>query len=227
MGFEDHEGTEVAGGKHVVPDGVAVEELDGGKKKLSETCPEDLAALLEKKQVRPVYDKMVEAIVEEGKTRNMFGKWQDEEFVSIVDLFSEEFGEVGVKVALCKRKSGSGSKRWLEFIDVDEVPTYVPQFDVSNLSGQKIKTMYTTLEFPSGVAVEELKRWGKARSRLQEKCPIYVQKLLESKGLEEEYNALVEDVATQCKGEKKVYVANEDRVVGYLVWLLTYSLRHV
>ena len=34
---------------------------------------------------------------------------------------------------------------------------YAPQFDVSNFSGQVIKTVYKKLQFPNGVAVEELK----------------------------------------------------------------------
>lgn len=191
MPFEDHEGTEVAKGNHVVPKGVAVEELDGGKKKLSEKCPPELKELLEEKDLVSIYDKMVAAVVEEGATRSMFGKWQDAEFDSILDLFRDEFAEKGVKVALCKRSSGSGTYRWLEFIDVDVAENYVPQYDVGNYSGQVIKTMYTTLQFPNGVAVEELKQWGDARQRLKEKIPIYVEKLIDSKYLKPEYDALV------------------------------------
>jgi hypothetical protein len=96
--------------------------------------------------------------VEESSTCSFFGKWKDQEFIAILDLFKEDFGEQGVKVALCKRRSNSGSFCWLEFIDVDEQPMYVPQFDVANLSGQVIKTCYSTLAFPYGVVVEELKQ---------------------------------------------------------------------
>ena len=44
------EGKEVVNGNHAVPPGVAVEVLDGGKKKLSKECPEDLEKLLLKKE---------------------------------------------------------------------------------------------------------------------------------------------------------------------------------
>mmetsp|Transcript_10460 Transcript_10460/g.14816 ORF Transcript_10460/g.14816 Transcript_10460/m.14816 type:complete len:278 (+) Transcript_10460:33-866(+) len=195
------EGTEVAGGKHVVPTGVAVEELDGGKKKLSKECPPDLKLLLQKKALVLTYDKMVDAIVSESNTRSVFGKWKDKEFVSIIDLFRDEFAEQGVKVALCKRTSSGGTVRWLEFIDVEVVGNYVPQYDVANLSGQVIKTCYTTLEFPKGVVVEELKEWG-GRKKLQEKIPPHVQKFLEDKDLFDEYDALVQACVDEGVGAK-------------------------
>jgi len=191
MSDVDAEGKDVAGGKHVVPPGVAVEELDGGKKKLSKECPQDLALLLQKKNLIMTYDKMVDAIVSESNTRNLFGKWKDEEFASIVDLFRDDFAKQGIKVALCKRSSGSGTKRWLEFIDIEVAGNYVSQYDVANQSGQTIKTCYTTLEFPNGVAVEELKQWN-GRKLLKDKIPPHVQKMLEDKDLFDEYDALVE-----------------------------------
>ena len=199
----DTEGTQVAGGRHVVPEGVAVEELDGGKKKLSEQCPPELRKLLETKDLMATYEAMVKAVVEEGSTRGFFGKWHDREFDSIVDVFREEFAEKGVRVALCKRKSGDGNFRWLEFIDIDLLgDTYIPQYDVSNFSGQVIKTCYTKLEFPNGVAVEELKQYGKARNRLREKIPAHVESLLKKKDLMEEYQALVDHCAEAGIGQK-------------------------
>ena len=77
--------------------GTPVEELDGGKKKLADECPPLLEALLQNKGCKPVYNKLVQAIVEESNTRNVFGKWRDEEFVSILELFQEEFAEYGIK----------------------------------------------------------------------------------------------------------------------------------
>lgn len=195
-------GTQVAKGKHVVPDGVAVEELDGGKKTLAEICPPPLAALLGKKGLRSVYDKMVQAIVEESRTRNVFGTWKDEEFVSIVDLFRDEFAEKGVKVVLCKRKSGSGTFRWLEFIDTEVVKDYIPQYDVENHSGQVVKTIYTTLEFPYGVSVEQLKNYGNGKKKLKEKMPIYVEKMLTDKNLISEYDTLINACITEGVGSR-------------------------
>jgi hypothetical protein len=171
--------------------------LDGGKKKLADECPPALKELLEAKDLMPVYNKLVEAIVEEGKTRSMFGMWRDGEFVSILDLFEEDFGEKGVKVALCKRKSGSGTFRWLEFIDVDVAKDYVPQYDVGNLSGQVIKTCYTTIEFPNGVAVEKLNQHGKKRNKLKEKIPTLVEDMMLRKGLMVEYHAFIDAI---CQG---------------------------
>lgn len=108
---------------------------------------------------------------------------------------------------LCKRKSQNGTYRWLEFIDIDTLKgKYVPQFDVSNLSGQVIKTAYTKLQFPNGVAVEELKEW-KGRKRLKEKVPIYVLKMMECHNLTMEYEQMIDHVieagvSSNCKNWK-------------------------
>jgi len=118
-------------------------------------------------------------------------------------LFQEDFAEKGVKVALCKRKSGSGTYRWLEFIDTDVVSDYVPQYDVANLSGQVVKTCYTTIEFPNGVAVEKLKRYGNARKKLKEKMPVFVENMMIKKNLINEYNAIVDDFCEAGVGKMK------------------------
>lgn len=91
--MENEGGTYVAKGKYVVPNGVAVEELDGGKKKLSDECPAEARLLLESNNLVLVYDKMVAAIVQETNTRSVFGKWKDKESVSIMELFRDEFAE--------------------------------------------------------------------------------------------------------------------------------------
>lgn len=82
----------------------------------------------------------------------MTGRWKDQEFNSVLDQFRDDFAAKGVKVAFCKRKSLNGHRRWLEFIDVEKSGgSYVPQFDIDNMSGQVINTCYTKLEFPNGV----------------------------------------------------------------------------
>ena len=85
---------------------------------------------------------------------HMLGTWKDRQFVSVMEAFRDDFADHGIRMVLCKRKSGdfgNKSKRWIEFIDVDITKnTYVPQFDVANLSGQVIKTWERTLEFPNG-----------------------------------------------------------------------------
>eukprot|EP00934_Nitzschia_sp_Nitz4_P002769 Nitzschia sp. Nitz4//scaffold237_size30108//11060//11902//NITZ4_007992-RA/size30108-processed-gene-0.19-mRNA-1//1//CDS//3329543506//2759//frame0 len=203
MTIEDATKTEVADSHHSHPKGVIVEELDGGKKKLSDVVPADLAALLEKKGLRAVYDRFVDKIVHSGKTRNMFGHWKDAEFVTILDLFHHEFTAGGVNVVLCKGQSDKVVKRWLEFIDLEEAKGYVPQFDVQHLSGQHIKTAYSTIEFPYGVAVEELKHWGRARYDISKKTPPMVEEMMKKKGLEDEYHALVDEVIRECEGHWK------------------------
>lgn len=192
----DAEGTLVAQGKYVVPKGVAVEELKNynGHRSLRDDCPEPVKELLAKKGLFDAYDKLVKALTEDRSLRGPLGKWRDAQVIGVVDLFRDEFTEKGVKVAFCKRGSAKASFRWLEFIDVDVVEgTYVPQHDLSNLSGQVIKTMYTELKFPNGVVVEELKQWN-GRKQLKETIPIYVEKMLEKKDLKEEYDQMIDHV---------------------------------
>jgi hypothetical protein len=189
-------GTEEAKGSHVVPKGVAVEELKnyGGQKDLRDKCPEDVQKMLTEKDLLDVYDKFVLSIASDRSTRGALGKWRDAQFISVLDQFRDDFTAKGVKVALCKRTSGCGTYRWLEFIDVEALDgIYVPQFDVANLSGQIIKTCYTKIEFPNGVAVEELKQWG-GRKKLKEKIPIHVERMLEKHDLLKEYNQMIDHV---------------------------------
>jgi len=193
-GFND--GEEVADGKHVVPNGVAIEELKNyrGHKELRNTTPEGVVEMLQPKYLMGVYDKFVQSVYDEKTTRSSFtGKWKNAEFASILDAFREDFADKGVKVVLCKRSSGSGSYRWLEFIDVEVAGDYVPQYDVSNRSGQVIKTVYKRLKFPEGVAVEELKEWN-GRKKLKERIPIRVEKMLDKYDLRKEYDQMVDHV---------------------------------
>lgn len=186
-------GTSVASGSYIIPDGVAVEPLKNynGHKDLKNKCPDDVNKLLSKKGLFNVYDQFVQEIYDTKTTRGLWGKWKDEQFISILDQFKDEFADAGVKVVLCKRKSGNGSYRWLEFIDVDIMSNYVPQYDVSNFSGQIIKTCYTKLNFPNGVAVEQLKDWS-GRKKLKEKIPIYVLKMMKSHDLTREYDQMID-----------------------------------
>ena len=89
-----------------------------GHKDLKDKCPEDVRALLEEKDLFDVYDKFVQTIVDTKNTRGATGKWQDAQFISILDQFRDDFTAKGIKICFCKRKSGSkvGSYRWLEFL---------------------------------------------------------------------------------------------------------------
>jgi len=203
QGFE--RGSLVAEDTYLVPEGVAVEELKnyGGHKDLKNTCPDEVRVLLTKKSLFDVYDKFVQSIVDTRNTRSsVLGKWKDAEFVGVLDQFSDDFAEKGVRVALCKRTSGKRTYRWLEFIDVDAMgDAYEPQYDYSNRSGQIIKTCYTKLKFPNGVAVEELKSW-KGREKLKEKTPIYVEKMLDKYELRSEYDQMVSHFVEAGVGRK-------------------------
>ncbi|CAB9502595.1 hypothetical protein SEMRO_141_G065710.1 [Seminavis robusta] len=183
----------VAMGRHVVPAGVAVEELKNyaGEKDLKNLCPDSVLDMLTHKNLLHVYAKFVDSVVADRSTRGPLGKWKDAQFISVIDLFRDDFAKQGVKVALCKRCSGSGTFRWLEFIDRMVASDYVPQFDVANRSGQVITTVKYRLKFPNGVAVEELKQiFG--RKQLKEKIPVHVEKMLQDHNLMEEYHQLVD-----------------------------------
>uniref|UniRef100_A0A7S2VDG8 Uncharacterized protein n=1 Tax=Entomoneis paludosa TaxID=265537 RepID=A0A7S2VDG8_9STRA len=192
----DVEGTPVAKGKYIVPKGVAVEELKNfnGHRALRDECPEPVKELLVEKGLLDAYDKLVKALTGDRKIRTPLGKWRDAQVIGVVDLFRDDFAEKNVKIAFCKRQSGQGSFRWLEFIDIDIVGgTYAPQYDLGNYSGQVIKTMYSELKFPNGVAVEELKQWS-GRKMLKEGIPVYVERMLEKKDLMEEYEQMIDHV---------------------------------
>jgi len=193
--------SEIIEDKYTVPKGVAVEMIKNfnGKKDLLKDCPAEVRDLLHSKSAFEIYDKFVQTIYDDKNNRNALGRWKDAEFVSKVDLFRDEFAEKGIKVALCIRSSGK-NVRWLEFIDVDEVGNYVPQFDLGNMSGQYIRTAHTKLQFPNGVAVEELKQWG-GRDKLKEKLPYEVEKLLKKHNLMDEYHELVSDFVKSCGGK--------------------------
>jgi len=173
-----------------------VEELSNfnGQKDLVNNCPKSVRDLMSSKNAFDLYDKFVETVYQEKSTRGMLGVWKDDQFVSVLDAFRDDFAAKDLKVVLCKRTGAKGTYRWIEYIDVGMTGgVYVPQYDVSNFSGQVIKTAYRTLEFPNGVAVEKLSEWN-GRKKLQENIPIQVEKMLESHGLMDEYHRLVGDI---------------------------------
>ena len=105
----------------------------------------------------------------------------DEQFIFILDQFKDRFADAGVKVVFfSKCTSTNRSACWLEFIDVDIMSNYVPQFDVTNFSRKNNITKtcycYTKLKFPNGVltvSVAQLKDCS-GKEEAEEKIPIYV-----------------------------------------------------
>lgn len=187
-------GTYVAKGRYFIPKGVAVEQLNNynGHKQLKDSCPNDVQELLARKGLFDVYDQFVQEIYDTSETRGFLGKWKDAQFIHVLDRFSDAFASKGLRVVLCKRKSANGTYRWLEFIDVEVRDSYVPQFDVSNFSEQIIQTHFTKLQFPNGVAVEELK-YLKRRKEL-EIIPMHVKKMIEKHNLINEYEQMVDHI---------------------------------
>jgi hypothetical protein len=190
-------------GQHIVPKGVAIEMIKNfnGKKNLLKDCPKDVRDLLTDKGAFEVYDKFVQSIYDDKTTTNMLGRWKDTQFMYKVDVFTSDFAEKGIKIALCRHQDGRTATRWFEYIDVEEAGNYVPQYDQNNMSGQFIKTAYATLNFPNGVAVEELKQWG-GREKLKTGIPREVEKMLEKRGLVETYRALVQEVVASADKSK-------------------------
>lgn len=77
---------------------------------------------------------------------------------------------------------------------MDVASNYVPQYDVESHSGQVVKTIYTTLEFPYDVAVEQLQGgWCRnGMNTLKAKMPIYVKKMMAKKDLITEYDSMID-----------------------------------
>jgi len=80
----------------------------------------------------------------------------------------------------------------------------VPQYYVNNLSDQVIKTVYTTLKFPNGVAVEKLSAWS-SRKKLKDEIPPHVQEMMEQKGLMDEYEILVNHIVDAHNGDFRTW----------------------
>ena len=114
---------EVYDGKHTVPPGVGVEELDGGKKKLSRECPAEVKEILERHDLVDTYDKFVATIVESSNTRGFFGGWKDKEFETILSRYKDDFAEKGVKVAVEELDRYGGARKKLK----EEMPIYVKE----------------------------------------------------------------------------------------------------
>ena len=188
---------EVAQGRHTLPTGVVVKELKKfqGMKEFKNDCPNCVIDLLTTKELCDVYDCFVQAIYEDTTTQNPFGFWKDQQFVHVLELFRDEFITTGnVEAVLCKRRSSKAVYRWIEFIDRDVLGRneYVLQYDVSNWSGQSLKTYHAKLKFPHGIAVVQLQQWAGRKKLKQQSIPIYVQKLLTKYRLEQEYEQCID-----------------------------------
>ena len=161
---------------------------------------------MEKKGLLDEYEKFVQTISDTKTTRGLItGKWKDAQFEAVLDQFRDDFAEKGVKICFCKTTvaGDAGSYRWLEFVDVEALEEpYVSQFNVSNYSGQVIKTAYRHIQFPNGVAAEGLAQFG-GRKKLKDKIPIEVGNLLKKKDLMSEYEKLVDALVEGGRGDNR------------------------
>ncbi|CAB9520957.1 expressed unknown protein [Seminavis robusta] len=193
----DRKATTIGGGWYTVPlTGVAVEELSGVKK-ISDQCPHEVESLLVKNGAMPVYDAFINAIVKSKTTRNWADSWSSLEISTILAEYKDQFLSRGLKVVLCKIKPDSGnSLRWFEFIDINEQPGWVPQFDVLSLDGGTVLATNTnSLSFPKGVAVEAIMD----RKHVMERVPPPVKAMMENKGCMDLYMAMIA-ILCECAG---------------------------
>lgn len=113
-----------------------------------------------------------------------------------------------MSVTLNKRESAGGTHRWLEFIDRTKMPDYVSMYDISNMGGTEVKTMFTTLHFPLGVYVEQLKNWN-GRQELKDKIPPELAEFLQEKNARDDYDAMVDAVCATGAGFWKNFEAKK------------------
>lgn len=125
-----------------------------------------------------------------------------------METYRHDFGKRGMSVTLNKRVSAGGTHRWLEFIDRNKMPDYVSMYDISNMGGTEVKTMFTSLHFPLGVYVEQLKNW-KGRQELKDKIPPELAEFLQEKNARDDYDAMVEAVCATDPGFWKNFEAKK------------------
>lgn len=178
----------VAGGRHWVPIGVAVEEL-GELSKVTDDCPDDVRELLTEKGLMSTYGDFIETLAKKKSTRGWTSNWKGSEILTVMEDYAAVFKARGVKMVICKLKPDSGrSYRWFEYINVSVAPAYVAQYDMSNYGDEELGTVGTTLKFPNGVAVEKLSD----RKAVVEDVPESVRDLLEKKDCFDLYVSLVD-----------------------------------
>mmetsp|Transcript_37475 Transcript_37475/g.77728 ORF Transcript_37475/g.77728 Transcript_37475/m.77728 type:complete len:393 (-) Transcript_37475:72-1250(-) len=179
----------VAGGRHVVPPGVVVEEL-GEFSKFTDDCPAHVQKLLVEKGLWEAYLDFVEALSQSNSTRGFTDNWKGTQILKVMEDFVDVFAAKNIQLVLCKLKPDKGrSYRWFEFIDTTVATQYVPQYDMTNDDNdEELETAHMTLKFPKGVAVEPLTD----RKALVEQIPTSVRTLLEKKDCYELYITLVD-----------------------------------
>lgn len=203
----------------VLPLFVAGEELTKRKTNLTSECPAEVTALINEKNLIVEYKLLVQEIVSRKGTHNKLSNWWvNDAVMEIMGEYEPAFLAKNVSLSLCERsKKGMTQKYlWLEFIDLDKAPTgsstenatgsssddsaaarktdYMSDYDVRRLEeGEVLKCEYEKIKFPKGVCVERLRNY-QGRSKLKKNVPENLKALLEVKGAQAEYDALIKAV---------------------------------
>ena len=115
-----------------------MEELKqwSGRKKLKERIPIYVETLLENKNLMSEYHQMIDHVIESGAGGSKFSSWNIEKLKLILAEYKPIFAEKGVDVFVCHKEEyvshgqyGGHMEhfRWIEYVDRDLQPSYVPQ----------------------------------------------------------------------------------------------------
>ncbi|CAB9511432.1 expressed unknown protein [Seminavis robusta] len=183
------------GNIHCPPRGVVAEPLHSGpcKRFQDSNCPREVFDLMNRKGAVTAYHDMMDEISADENTRDRLGVLKLKAIDTIVERFRPRFSKCGVKVVVCVADYRCNLYRWIEFVDSGAI-TYISPYNFKNTAGPKLKTALSTIKFQKGVAVEEFRQalFGK-RGRLVKQTPKHVEIMIREKGLQEEYERLIQD----------------------------------
>lgn len=173
----------------IPPKGVAVIPLSGWKNTLK-VCPPEVEIIIEPKGLITAYDKLAVDlnVTYKKKTKDFMAEWKLAGVNEVLQEYHwDTFAAKNVDVVVCSRKS----LKWLEFIDEDSNPDYVPEMAISDHRRESVSRRHS-VENLRRMAVEDLVVDGVVK--LGSECPALVQELLEKKGLMDVYPQLDECV---------------------------------
>mmetsp|Transcript_12685 Transcript_12685/g.23555 ORF Transcript_12685/g.23555 Transcript_12685/m.23555 type:complete len:309 (-) Transcript_12685:201-1127(-) len=200
-------GQVICDGKVVLPSWCAAEELSK-LSKLEEKIPNEVESLLQEHNLRQEYDMMVKEIATRKGMKSFWGSWDMDRLLTVISSYCKAFERKKVDLYVCeKKRSTQHAYRWLEFVDRSKAPEqYHPQYDLYllNENSDKMKSIYGTLTFPEGVAVEYMHRTS-AREKLHDRMPESVRALMETKGAMDEYNDLIQALCNTPGGKMSTW----------------------
>lgn len=199
----------------VFPDGVAVQELEAKEPRANksgqtkEKVPIDVKTMLEKYGLAKEYNQLMHDVKKKGTDEDK--QWSLENIQGVLNSHKRPFAEKGIGIFLSFKDEfvphGPTGRhweyyRWIEFVDHSILPNHTPPRYDKNPSNF-IQLYSYKLEFPNGVAVQELEAKEYRVSKpgchrtTKEKVPIDVKTMLEKHDLVEQYKALMDDINTK------------------------------